>query len=74
MPETKPTYDQLAQAYCDLHLAAQTVSDHFRSTPGGDAFEWRGSMNMVETMRQAIELHERDDDFFSLIYGDVDGE
>lgn len=65
----KPTYDELAAAYIDLHTAAQIVADHFRSTPGGDAFRWTGNMNSVEMLRQELDLHETNEKFDELMYG-----
>ena len=66
----KPFYDELAAAYLNLYTVATIVSDHFRSSKGGDKFVWTGGMNDIEMLREALDLHERDEKFDELMYGE----
>lgn len=38
----------------DLRFAARQVSRELRLTPGGDAYEYQGSTNAVEELREKI--------------------
>jgi hypothetical protein len=38
----------------DLRFAAREVAKDMRLTPGGDAYEYRGSTNAVEELRDKI--------------------
>ena len=49
---TDVVFADLAEEVCS---AARQVLRGFRGTPGGDAYEYRGSMNDVESLREAVE-------------------
>jgi hypothetical protein len=50
-----PTNDELLDHLDAIRLWAEEVCDELKETPSGDAIEYRGSMNNVELLREAID-------------------
>lgn len=50
----KPTNDELLDHLDAIRLWAEEVCHHLKETPGGDVIEYRGGMNEVEWLREAI--------------------
>jgi hypothetical protein len=46
---------ELISLYDEVRRTAQTISDKFKETVGGDQYGWTGSMNDVENLRGALD-------------------
>ena len=53
-----PTDAELLDGLDEVRLWARAISDKMKPTPGGDAYEYRGGMNEVEHLREAIDQYE----------------
>lgn len=49
-----PTSDEILDRLDNVRLWAEQVTGNLKQTAGGDAIEYRGGMNDVEQLREAI--------------------
>lgn len=51
-PLTSAEKDELIELLSSVYTSSQIINDGFESTPGGDAYDYKGSMNAVDTLRE----------------------
>ena len=61
-------HERLQEAYPSLYIAAQIVSDEMKSVAGGSAYEFEGSTNHIDNLREQLDRVETEDELCKVAY------